>query len=59
MFNLFFRVVADHPKVDPLMVSNVALIIGGLATALIPFFTKFWMFALYCIPFAFGVGKVP
>lgn len=42
--------------VDSLVVSNVAVILGGLATALIPFGTKFWMFVLYCIPFALGVA---
>lgn len=42
--------------VDPLVVSNIAVISGGLATVLIPFGTEFWMFVLYCVPFALGVA---
>uniref|UniRef100_A0A915DRB6 Major facilitator superfamily (MFS) profile domain-containing protein n=1 Tax=Ditylenchus dipsaci TaxID=166011 RepID=A0A915DRB6_9BILA len=60
LVNLSARVlcglIADHPKVDPLVVSNIAVILGGLATALAPFLTTFWMFAVYCVPFAFGVA---
>lgn len=61
LINLVARVlcglVSDHPAVDPLMVSNVALIAGGLATVLVPFADSFFWFALYCVPFAFGVGE--
>ncbi|CAD5215874.1 unnamed protein product [Bursaphelenchus okinawaensis] len=49
-------VISDHPKVDPLVVSNWALIIGGVATILVPFANTFFLFALYCLPFAFGVA---
>ncbi|KAH7732080.1 Protein M03B6.2 [Aphelenchoides avenae] len=60
MVNLLARVfcglISDHPKVDPLVLSNWAVIAGGLATMLAPFLTSFWMYALYCVPFALGVG---
>ncbi|KAK0397515.1 hypothetical protein QR680_002151 [Steinernema hermaphroditum] len=49
-------VISDHPSVDPLMVSNWAVIIGGLATIGVPFLSEFWMFLVYCVPFAFGVA---
>jgi predicted MFS family arabinose efflux permease len=48
--------ISDHPKVDPLAVSNWAVILGGLATIAAPLLTTFWQYALYCVPFAFGVG---
>ena len=61
LFNVVGRVlcgfVADHPKVDPLIVSNLALIVGGVATALAPLLDELWMFALYCFPFAFGAAS--
>jgi hypothetical protein len=43
--------------VDPLIVSNLALIVGGVATALAPLLDELWMFALYCFPFAFGAAS--
>ncbi|KAL3095392.1 hypothetical protein niasHS_007491 [Heterodera schachtii] len=61
LFNLIGRVlcgfVSDHPKVDPLMLSNFSLILGGFATAFAPFLSRLWMFALYCFPFAFGAAS--
>jgi hypothetical protein len=43
--------------VDPLVISNLALIIGGIATALAPMLDQLWMFALYCFPFALGAAS--
>lgn len=61
LFNVIGRVlcgfVSDHPSVDPLAVSNLALILGGIATALAPLLDQLWMFALYCFPFAFGAAS--
>uniref|UniRef100_A0A914CBC6 Major facilitator superfamily (MFS) profile domain-containing protein n=1 Tax=Acrobeloides nanus TaxID=290746 RepID=A0A914CBC6_9BILA len=48
--------ISDLPHVDPLLVTNVALILGGIATMAAPFLTAFWMFALYCTAFGFGVA---
>lgn len=61
LFNVLGRVlcgyISDHPKVDPLIVSNIALIIGGIATAFAPLLNQLWMFAIYCFPFAFGAAS--
>ncbi|CAK5083681.1 unnamed protein product [Meloidogyne enterolobii] len=61
LFNVVGRVlcgyISDHPKVDPLIVSNIALIIGGIATAFAPLLNQLWMFAIYCFPFAFGAAS--
>ncbi|CAK5080322.1 unnamed protein product [Meloidogyne enterolobii] len=61
LFNVVGRVlcgyISDHPKVDPLIVSNIALIIGGIATAIAPLLNQLWMFAIYCFPFAFGAAS--
>ncbi|KAI1731941.1 major facilitator superfamily domain-containing protein [Ditylenchus destructor] len=61
LVNLCSRVlcglISDHPKVDPLVVSNFAVILGGAATIFAPFLTTFWQFGfLYCVPFAFGAA---
>jgi len=48
--------VADHPKVDPVFVSNVAVLLGGGATMAAPLLSSFWMFAIYCSVFALGVA---
>ncbi|KAI1725446.1 major facilitator superfamily domain-containing protein [Ditylenchus destructor] len=61
LVNLCSRVlcglISDHPKVDPLVVSNFAVILGGTATVFAPFLTTFWQFGfLYCVPFAFGAA---
>jgi hypothetical protein len=43
--------------VDPLIVSYLALIIGGVATAIAPLLDQLWMFAVYCLPFSFGAAS--
>ncbi|KAE9413257.1 hypothetical protein Angca_006266, partial [Angiostrongylus cantonensis] len=48
--------IADRPQVDALLVSNVALMVAGIATCMVPFFTEFWHFIVFCIPFATGVA---
>uniref|UniRef100_A0A0N4ZHG8 MFS domain-containing protein n=1 Tax=Parastrongyloides trichosuri TaxID=131310 RepID=A0A0N4ZHG8_PARTI len=48
--------ISDLPSVDALQVSNIAIIIGGVATCFVPFLTEYWMFVLYTIPFALGVA---
>ncbi|KJH40397.1 hypothetical protein DICVIV_13652 [Dictyocaulus viviparus] len=48
--------IADRPQVDALLVSNLALIAAGIATCSVPFFTEFWHFIAFCIPFATGVA---
>uniref|UniRef100_A0A7E4ZSD8 MFS domain-containing protein n=1 Tax=Panagrellus redivivus TaxID=6233 RepID=A0A7E4ZSD8_PANRE len=48
--------IADHPKVDPLIVTNISLILAGIATILVPFATEFWHYIAYCVVFAIGVA---
>lgn len=46
--------MADSPHVDPLVLSNVLTILGGLATTALPFFDGFVAFVAYCVVFALG-----
>lgn len=48
--------IADKPSVDALQISNISIIIGGIATCFVPFLTEYWMFVMYTIPFALGVA---
>uniref|UniRef100_A0A915AW10 Major facilitator superfamily (MFS) profile domain-containing protein n=1 Tax=Parascaris univalens TaxID=6257 RepID=A0A915AW10_PARUN len=45
-------IISDLPSVDPLMVSNVAIIAGGVGTFCVPLLTEYWMYVIYTIPFA-------
>lgn len=38
------------------MISNICVIVGGIATIIAPLLTSFWMFVVYCAFFAFGVA---
>lgn len=48
--------IADQPQVDALMVTNVAVVGAGIATALVPFFGAYWHFIAFCLPFAVGAA---
>ncbi|KHN86540.1 Monocarboxylate transporter 14 [Toxocara canis] len=50
-------IISDLPSVDPLMVSNVAIICGGVGTFCVPFLTEYWMYIVYTIPFALAVAS--
>lgn len=58
--NFFGRIICGAisamPKVDPLLVHNVAVISAGLATCSVPLLTHYWMYLIYTIPFACGVA---
>ncbi|KAL3981924.1 Major Facilitator Superfamily protein [Acanthocheilonema viteae] len=58
--NIFGRVlcglISDLPKVDPLFVHNLGVIIGGIATCTVPLLTQYWMYVVYTIPFAWSVA---
>uniref|UniRef100_A0A915PUE6 Major facilitator superfamily (MFS) profile domain-containing protein n=1 Tax=Setaria digitata TaxID=48799 RepID=A0A915PUE6_9BILA len=60
LVNIFGRIfcglISDLPKVDPLFVHNLGIIIGGLATCAVPLLTHYWMFVVYTIPFAWSVA---
>ena len=49
--------LADRPWADSLVIQNVALITGGLATALVPLFVNYALLAAYCCVFGVCMGK--
>lgn len=48
--------VSDHPKVDAIMVNNIALFIGGVATCLIPFIGSVSILYAYGVVFGFSIA---
>ncbi|CAP27689.2 Protein CBG07361 [Caenorhabditis briggsae] len=48
--------IADRPEVSALVVNNIALILAGLATMTVPFYTAYWHFLAFCFPFSVGVA---
>ena len=49
--------VSDRPWADPLLINNIALMVGGAATVASPFCTNYGMFATYAALFGLGIGK--
>ena len=62
MANTFGRVaagwVSDRPWADCLMVNNVSLIVGGLATIAAPFIKSFEALVVYTLIFGVCIGKL-
>ncbi|VIO86427.1 Uncharacterized protein BM_BM5077 [Brugia malayi] len=60
LVNIFGRIlcglISDLPNVDPLFIHNLGIIIGGLATCIVPLLTQYWMYVVYTIPFAWSVA---
>ncbi|VDN01022.1 unnamed protein product [Thelazia callipaeda] len=60
LVNVFGRILSgllsDLPTVDTLFLHNVSIITAGIATCLVPLLTKYWMYVMYTIPFAWGVA---
>lgn len=60
IFNIVCRVlcgiVADHPTMSALQVSNIATIIAGLSMLFVPYCTELWHYIVFCIPFSAGVA---
>jgi hypothetical protein len=52
----YYSWLSDRPEIDALTVSTSAIIIGGISTIAVPHLTAYWMYIVYCILFAFGVG---
>lgn len=50
--------VSDQPWADSLLINNIALIIGGTATMLIPVCTTYWSMCLVSIVFGMCIGKI-
>jgi len=55
IFNTAGRILAgwlsDRPWADCLLIHNLSLVIGGLATCLVPFLNDYWMLCAYCAVF--------
>ena len=47
---------ADRSWADALVLNNVALVIGGLATMFVPYYTKFGIMATYSVVFGSTIG---
>ncbi|CAL2043897.1 unnamed protein product [Caenorhabditis brenneri] len=60
IFNIVCRVlcgiIADHPTMSALQVSNIATIIAGISMLFVPFCTELWHYIVFCIPFSAGVA---
>lgn len=50
--------LSDRPQVNALVVNNVALVLAGIATILVPHFQPYWLLCLYCVIFGMGTGKI-
>jgi predicted MFS family arabinose efflux permease len=48
--------LADRQWADCLIIQNVALITGGIATAMVPLFTTYALLAAYCCVFGTCMG---
>ncbi|CAI5455108.1 unnamed protein product [Caenorhabditis angaria] len=48
--------IADRPQVSALLVNNIALFLAGIATLTVPFYTEYWHFIAFTIPFSVGVA---
>ncbi|VDO96075.1 unnamed protein product [Soboliphyme baturini] len=43
--------IADRPNVDAIVVQNVSILLGGVATLLLPHFTSYWQLVIYSVFF--------
>ncbi|XP_050415574.1 monocarboxylate transporter 12 [Patella vulgata] len=48
--------ISDQVWADCLLINNIALIIGGIATILVPFYTNFGILAAYCCVFGLSIA---
>jgi len=48
--------LSDRPQVNALMINNVALVLAGIATILVPFFKPYWLLCVYCVVFGMGTA---
>ncbi|XP_012944665.1 monocarboxylate transporter 4 [Aplysia californica] len=48
--------VSDLPCADCLLINNVALIIGGVATLFVPFYSQYYILAIYCAVFGTSIA---
>nr|KAG5698941.1 hypothetical protein BaRGS_024862 [Batillaria attramentaria] len=51
-----FGFVSDLPRVDPLVIKTVMVVVGGAATCTVPFLTTFPLLAAYCCVYGSSIG---
>jgi len=49
--------LADNPHINALVINNVALTVGGLATAFVPYFNTFTLLVIYSCVFGLCMGN--
>ena len=49
--------IADRPWADSLLINSIALVVGGLATMFVPFYSSFGVLATYSVVFGISIGK--
>ena len=50
--------ICDQPWANPLVINNVVLILGGVATIAVPYYKTFWMLCVYSVVFGTAIGKL-
>ena len=50
--------VADRPWADALLLNSVALVIGGVSTMFVPYYSNFGTMATYSVVFGVAIGRV-
>ncbi|KAJ8307941.1 hypothetical protein KUTeg_014510 [Tegillarca granosa] len=50
--------VSDQPWADCLLINNISLIIGGMATFFVPFYKEYYILATYGIVFGSAIGTL-
>ena len=49
--------VADRPWADALLLNSVALVIGGVSTMFVPYYSNFGTMATYSVVFGVAIGR--
>ena len=50
--------VADRPWADALLLNSVALVIGGVSTMFVPYYSNFGIMAVYSAVFGVAIGRI-
>ena len=62
IFNTVSRVlvgwVADRPWADVLILNSVALVMGGVSTMFVPYYSSFGIMAVYSAVFGVAIGRI-
>ncbi|CAL1534046.1 unnamed protein product [Lymnaea stagnalis] len=48
--------ISDQPWADCLMINNIALIVGGVATVFVPFYNEYYLLAIYSCVFGTAIA---